>query len=409
MAGAGRDCLPRCSRPSSLTTFFLPPYNSLSTNFPDVVRLTTFALEGVLISFLSARMQTALRSAGESAEEARKYQILSQQREAIHRLMVEEVKDFAIIMMDTDGRVTDWNKGAENIFGYEEAEAMGKHASFIFTPEDRVQGAPEHELSTAQEKGCAEDERWHLRKDDTRFWASSVMSATRDDAGNLRGFAKVARDITHRKQMEEALLVAEQRAINEYERLLDRLVALADTLGTARDLNAIFQALREFAVASVPCIGIFISLYDDEQKQRTAAYAWADGAEVNAARLPPMPITGDGPNSRAITTGQVVITDNYMEKMKGHNVVEVGTTPDRLPQSSLVAPMIVLSRTVGTIEVQAYERDAYKDEHITAMRMAGSLAAIAIENTRLFAVESRARRRRRRQSRQRRILSDALA
>lgn len=203
--------------------FFLPPYNSLSTNFPDIVRLTTFALEGVLISFLSAAMQTAVRRAGESAEEARKYQELSRQREAIHRLMVEEVKDFAIIMMDAGGRVTNWNKGAENIFGYEEAEAVGQDASFIFTPEDRESGAPEHELSTAREKGRAEDERWHLRKDNSRFWASGVVSATRDEAGNLRGFAKVARDITHRKQMEEALLVAEQRAINEYERLLDRL------------------------------------------------------------------------------------------------------------------------------------------------------------------------------------------
>lgn len=173
--------------------------------------------------------------------------------------------------------------------------------------------------------------------------------------------------------------------------MLDWLVALADTLGTACDLSTIFRALRDFAVASVPCIGVFVSLYDDEQKLRTAAYAWGDGEEVDASRLPPMPITVDGPNSRAVTTGQVVITDNYLEKMKGHNVVSVGPTPERLPQSSLVAPMIVLGRIVGTIEVQAYERAAYKDEHVTAMRMAGSLAAIAIENTRLFAVESDAR------------------
>jgi len=371
--------------------FFLPPYNALSTDLPDVVRITTFALEGVLISFLSGAMQSALRRARESADEARGYQELSNQREAVHRLMIEEVRDFAIIMMDTDGRVTHWNKGAENIFGYEETEAKGREASFIFTPEDRESGAPEHELSTACEKGRAEDERWHLRKDNTRFWASGVVSATRDEAGNLRGFAKVARDVTHRRQMEEALLVAEWRAINEYEHLLDRLVSLADTLGTARDLVAIFRALRDFAIASVPCIGVFVSLYDAERKQRTAAYAWGDGEEVEVSKLPTMPITADGPNSCAITTGKIVITDNYMEKMKGHSVVSVGPTPDRLPQSSLVAPMIVMNRIVGTIEVQAYEQDAYKDEHVTAMRMAGSLAAIAIENARLFARESRAR------------------
>ncbi|MFN2454298.1 MAG: ATP-binding protein [Pyrinomonadaceae bacterium] len=371
--------------------FFLPPYYSLAARFPEAIRLVIFMLEGALVSSLSAAMQASGRRAAASAREAQSYQKIAQQREAIHRLMIEEVKDFAIIMMDTGGRVTSWNKGAENVFGYEEAEASGQHTSFIFTPEDIERGTPEDELRTALAEGQAEDERWHLRKDGTRFWASGVMSATRDDAGELRGFAKVARDITHRKKMEEALLVAEQRAINEYERLLDRLVALADVLGAAHDLITIFRALRDFAVSSVPCNGTFVSLYDEERNVRTAAYGWGDGAEINVAELPPMPITADGPNSMAVTTGEVIITDDYQKRIKGHNVIAVGLTPELLPQSTLVAPMKVMNRVIGTVEVQSYEPAAYRDEHVAAMRIASNLTAIAIENARLLEHESSAR------------------
>jgi GAF domain-containing protein len=212
-----------------------------------------------------------------------------------------------------------------------------------------------------------------------------------DEARNSLGFANITQDVTRREQAEEALLDAGQRAISEYERLLDRLVSLADTLGGARDLITIFRALRDFALASVPSIGIFVSLYDAQRGHRTAAYAWGDKEEFDVSQLPPMPITPGGPNSQAITTGKIVITDDYMERMKGHRVVAVGSTPELMPQSSMVAPMIAMNRIVGTIEVQSYERAAYKDEHVAAMRMASNLAAIAIENARLFERESRAR------------------
>ncbi len=371
--------------------FFLQPEHSLTTDLPNLARLATFALEGVLISSLSAAMQAARRRAEDSSQEIQRYQEIAREREAMHRLMIEEVKDFAIIMMDAAGCITSWNKGAENIFGYEETEVKGRNGALIFTPEDIARDAPEHELRTAIAEGRAEDERWHVRKDGTRFWASGVMSATRDETGNLCGFAKVARDSTRRKQMEEALLIAEQRAIGEYEGLLDRLVALADALGTAHDLITIFRALRDFAVASVPCIGTFVSLYDEERNVRTAAYAWGDTEEYDVSMLPPMPITPDGPNSEAVTTGQVIITDDYMKRMQGHETVAVGSTPEKLPQSSLVAPMMLMNRVIGTIEVQSYQRAAYTNEHVTAMRMAGNLAAVAIENARLFEHESQAR------------------
>src|SRR3712207_6966314 len=99
-------------------------------------------------------------------------------------------------------------------------------------------------------------------------------------------------------------LFRSQRALREYETLLHRLTHLAESLGTARDHLTVFRDLRDFAVVSVPCIGIFISLYDANTDARTAHYAWGDGEEVDVSQLPPMPVSAEGPNSRAVKIGR---------------------------------------------------------------------------------------------------------
>lgn len=116
--------------------------------------------------------------------------------EELFRFMVESVKDYAIFSTDTVGRVVSWNTGAEHVFGYTEAEIMGRSAAIIFTPEDIAIGAPEQEMRTAEREGRAEDERWHMRRDGSRFWASGIMTPLRDETGNMRGFVKIARDNT---------------------------------------------------------------------------------------------------------------------------------------------------------------------------------------------------------------------
>ncbi|HEX7177307.1 MAG TPA: PAS domain S-box protein [Pyrinomonadaceae bacterium] len=118
------------------------------------------------------------------------------------RLLLNSVEDFAIFTLDLGGHVTRWNKGAEKIFGYTEDEILGRDAGILFTPEDRVRGADKREMKTALEKGRAEDERWHIRKDGSRFYASGVLT-TLDAGGELRGYIKVARDLTEREQAEQ--------------------------------------------------------------------------------------------------------------------------------------------------------------------------------------------------------------
>ena len=94
--------------------------------------------------------------------------------EDIYRKSVEDIRDYAIFLTNPEGLVTNWNRGAENILGYTESEIVGKHASRFFTTEDRAKDVPQKELTTAAAKGRAEDERWHIRRDGSRFWASGA-------------------------------------------------------------------------------------------------------------------------------------------------------------------------------------------------------------------------------------------
>src|SRR5438094_589860 len=135
--------------------------------------------------------------------------------EVSFRLLVESVKDYAIFMLDPEGRVVTWNRGAEAIKGYSPQEIIGKHFSRFYPPEDVQARKPERELETATTAGQYEDEGWRVRKDGSRFWANAVLTAVRDERGTLTGFAKVTRDLTDRRVAEDAL-----RAAEEYARLI---------------------------------------------------------------------------------------------------------------------------------------------------------------------------------------------
>ena len=226
-----------------------------------------------------------------------------------------------------------------------------------------------------------------------------ARSRAEDSAEEVRqSEATIRKTLTQREHAEEALRrtsealrEADQRALLEYERLLDRIKGLAQTLGTARELNAVFRGLREFTNASVPCNGFFVSLYDQLRDVRTACYGWADGQELDVSELPPMPVNTLGPNSRAVRTGEVVITNDYMRSQRGHPSVIVGPDNGLRPDSSMAVPMAVMGRIIGAIEVQSYQANVYHAEHVTAMSMAANLTAVAIENVRLLKLERTAR------------------
>ncbi len=121
------------------------------------------------------------------------------------RLLIESMEEYAIFVLDNDGIIKSWNKGAEKIFGYKEQEAIGKSTNLIFRREDIAKGIPELEIRTAAKAGRADDERRHIRKNGTEFWSSGIMSAIKDKQGKLRGFAKVCRDVTQKKLNDELI------------------------------------------------------------------------------------------------------------------------------------------------------------------------------------------------------------
>lgn len=154
------------------------------------------------------------------------------------RLIFENLPEVAIIAMDLDGRITSWNPGAERLLGHSASEVLGQHARIIFTPEDREQGEAERELRLARQHGRAEDERWHLRRDGTRFWGSGVVMLVRGD-GKPVGLVKIMRDMTAQHQLQE------QRKAHARE--LERRVAEATAAlqRRARQLEVLGRHLQE--------------------------------------------------------------------------------------------------------------------------------------------------------------------
>ena len=158
----------------------------------------------------------------------------------VFHLLVEQVKDYAIFVLDTAGHVRSWNEGARRIKGYEAHEIIGRHFSIFYPKQDLGADKPHFELQIAKEMGRYEEEGWRLRKDGSRFWASVVVTALRDRSGRLTGFAKVTRDLTQRKLQEEhvhRLLEAEERFRLLVDQVRDYAIFFLDARGHITSWN----------------------------------------------------------------------------------------------------------------------------------------------------------------------------
>ncbi len=165
------------------------------------------------------------------------------------RLFMENVKEYAVFMLDLEGRVVDWNLGAEHVLGYGD-EILGMPFSVFFPPDDCAKGVPERELRVAADTGRASDDRWHVRKDGTYFWALGITTAMRDENGGLKGFTKVLRDSTERKCFEEELQKRNE-ALEEADRRKDEFLAvLAHEL--RNPLAPMFNALSILEQENLP-------------------------------------------------------------------------------------------------------------------------------------------------------------
>lgn len=169
------------------------------------------------------------------------------QSESRFRLMVESAREYAIFTLDLNGTITSWNSGAERLLGYPEAEIIGCEGRIIFTPEDNEQKKPEWEMRTALTTGRAENERWHMRNDGSRFWASGLMMPLQNEAGNIQGFVKILQDKTAQRQADERLhlLYETTSELLATEQPLALMNALFSKLSAQLDLHFYFNFLVE--------------------------------------------------------------------------------------------------------------------------------------------------------------------
>jgi PAS domain S-box-containing protein len=162
------------------------------------------------------------------------------QSEERFRLIVENARDYAIYTLDAQGCVTSWSPGAEQILGYSETEAVGMPYSQMFTEEDRAGERPRDVMMTALQEGRSVSERWHLRRDGSRFWASGFLNAVRDEKGSLKGFVKIVRDVTEQKESEEKL-AAHQAHVEALNQRLQR--AMTETHHRVKNSLQIVSAM----------------------------------------------------------------------------------------------------------------------------------------------------------------------
>jgi len=210
------------------------------TEFPVDIVLSPLPVDGETLFLATVRDIT----------DRKRIEAALQKSEESFRLLVEGANDYAIFMLDPAGRVVSWNSGAERMKGYRAAEIVGEHFSRFYSPEDVAGGKPDRELEIAASQGRLEDEGWRIRKDGSRFWANVVITAIRDENGKLRGFAKVTRDFSDRRNAALALQLSEQRFRALFDFSPDAIVA-TDQSGRITEVNSQVEKLFGYSRAEL--------------------------------------------------------------------------------------------------------------------------------------------------------------
>jgi PAS domain S-box-containing protein len=197
------------------------------------------------------------------------------------QLLIDSVIDYAIYMIDLDGRVASWNAGAARLKGYAAEEIIGQPYARFFTPEDQAQELPKYALQTAATKGRFETEGWRVRRDGTRFWALAVLDAIKDERGELIGFAKITRDMTERHREQARLLESERRFRHIINAVIDYAIFQLDRDGVVATWNPGAERIKGYAADEI--IGQHFSRFYTEEDRaagvpaRALATAAAEG------------------------------------------------------------------------------------------------------------------------------------
>jgi PAS domain S-box-containing protein len=292
------------------------------------------------------------------------------------RFLIENVQEYAILKLDTQGRVSTWNAGAERILGYRENEILGEHFSLFFMPEDVRRGLPERELATAARDGRAIDENWAVRKDGSRFWASGVTHPLKNE--KLHGYVKIFRDLTDRKRSEDRL--REQTHIAETLNRIGRLLAIE------LDLPKLLQKVTDETTNLTRALfGAFFYNRVGERGEMFGMYALSGLPREMFSKFP---LPRNTPLFDPVFRGEesVCLDDVREDPRFGQNPPFHGI-PDGLPEVRSFLGVPVVSRSGEILGGMFFGHTrpgvfSSRDERLV-VGIAGQ-AAIAIDNARLF-------------------------
>lgn len=323
------------------------------------------------------------------------------QSDARFRLLVDNVHDYALIMLGPDGRVASWNGGARRIMQYEEAEIIGRHFSIFLTPEAAASGHADRELETARAMSRFKEESWRVRKDGTRFWANVTITAIRDEEGRVIGFAKVTRDLTEQRRAEAERLarVAAEEARTAAEAAESRFRFLAEAsalLGASLDYHATLKSVAELAV---PRFADWCSVeIVEDGKLEQLAVAHTDPAKVELARQwrQRWPPADDAPTGapNVLRTGRSELYEEIPDEL----LTAAISDPEQLQvarelglRSGLIVPLTARGRTLGALSlIYAESERRYRASDLPLMEELGRRAGIAVDNARLYTEARRA-------------------
>ncbi len=317
------------------------------------------------------------------------------------QLFVNGVQDCAIYMLDAAGHVSSWNAGAERIKGFSAEEALGQPFALFFTPEDREAGVPMTLLSDAAEKGSRSTKGWRVRKDGSRFYAEGSLTVLRDDHGELRGFAKITRDLTERLRAEDnqRRLIAEQAAREVAEEAELRLRASEDRLARLQRVTAsLSQAaspddvatavLRESANAMGAAGSAVYLLSSDGSCLELLAQEGHPQATVEKHLS--IPLEGRTPLADVVRRGTAAFYESLEAGVEQYPAQRAAIAAGNF-QASAALPLILHGDVLGVLGLRFAERRLFDASERKLLLTVSDLCAQALDRARLFAAERAAR------------------
>jgi PAS domain S-box-containing protein len=294
--------------------------------------------------------------------------LASVRSDALYRELVENIKDYAVFLLDAKGRVVTWNPGAQRIKGYTADEIVGRHFSVFYPEEERLRGKPERALKIAAERGRWEEDSWRVRKDGTRFWANVVITPLVEPDGTLRGFAKVTRDLSDWKLMEDERISLE--AVTEE--------ALAH-LGVDDLLTALLDRISD--ALAVDTVAVLLL---DESENVLVARA-SKGIEEEVEQGVRIPVGRGFAGKIALDARPVVLND------VDHADVLNPILRDKRIRSLMGVPLVVEGRVIGVVHVGSLSVREFGEKDVHFLQIVADRVALAIEHSRLYDEARRAR------------------